>query len=311
MNPKEAIILAAKGAAMGAANVIPGVSGGTVAFITGIYERLINAIKAFDHKAVMLLLKFQFREFASKVDLFFLMPLGAGVFVSILSLAKLLEYLLENHEVHVFAFFFGLILASIYFVGKLVKCWCPRSVMAFVVGAGVAVAIGFIPPAEESTNALYLFICGMAAISSMIIPGISGSFVLLIMGNYLLVLTSISGLAKDPGASIRVLVPFGLGCAIGIVALSHFLSWLFKRFHDAAVALMTGFVAGSLLIIWPWKEPAETVTKPSGEVKIISYDRFLPDFGDTQTLLAVGLLVGGVVLVWVMEKMASGKPAKA
>ncbi len=310
MNLKDSFLLAAKGAAMGAANVIPGVSGGTVAFITGIYERLINAIKSFDVRAGGLLLKFQFKAFAAHVDLGFLIPLGAGVVVSILSLAKLLEYLLGNHEVLVFAFFFGLILSSIYFVGKLVKCWCPRSVMAFVVGAGIAIAISFVPPAEESTNVLYLFLCGIAAISSMIIPGISGSFVLLIMGNYLLVLSSISGAAKDPVSSLKVLVPFGAGCAVGIVALSHFLSWLFKRFHDAAVALMTGFVAGSLLIIWPWKEPAETVTKPSGEVKILSYDRFIPDFGNTQTLLAIALVVIGAGLVWGLEKSAAGKPQK-
>ncbi|MDA7916454.1 DUF368 domain-containing protein [Verrucomicrobia bacterium] len=310
MNFKEALVLVLKGATMGAANVIPGVSGGTVAFITGIYERLINAIKSFDHHAVGMLVKFQFKEFVKHVDLQFLVPLGAGVVVSILSLARLLEYLLGNHEVLVFAFFFGLILASVYFVGMLVKSWCPRSVISLLVGAVIAIAIGFVPPAEESTNMFYLFVCGIAAISSMIIPGISGSFVLLIMGNYLLVLSSISGAAKDPVASLKVLIPFGVGCAVGIVVLSHFLSWLFKRFHDAAIALMTGFVAGSLLIIWPWKEPAETVAKPSGEIKILSYDRFLPNFGDSHTMIAIALVIVGAGLVWGLEKSAAGKPEK-
>lgn len=301
------IFLFIKGAAMGAANVIPGVSGGTVAFITGIYERLINALKSIDHHAVGHLLRFRFREFAKHVDLLFLVVLGLGVLLSIVSLAKLLEWLFANHERLVLAFFFGLILASIYFVGKLVKRWSIGPIAAILIGAAIAVGIGLLPPASENTNFFYLLLCGVAAVSSMIIPGISGSFVLLLMGNYLLILGAISGAASDPGRSIKLLIPFGIGVVAGLLVLSHVLSWLFKRYHDIAVALMTGFVAGSLYIIWPWKypDPDKIIIKPGGEEKIIAYIREAPDFGSAQTWFAIGLIVIGAALVWLLELTAS------
>lgn len=227
------ISTALKGAAMGAANVIPGVSGGTIAFITGIYERLINAIKSCGPAALKLLLARKFKEFAEHIDLRFLAAIAIGALVSILSLAKFLEWAFSAHPTPVWAFFFGLILASIWGVGKMVKKWGPGPVVALLIGFGIAISLLFLPHATANEGKLYLVLCGIVAISSMIIPGVSGSFVLLIMGNYALVLGAI-GDFKFP-----ILIPFAIGCVIGLIALSHVLSWIFERYHDVAVALIT------------------------------------------------------------------------
>lgn len=298
-----------KGAAMGAANVIPGVSGGTVAFITGIYERLINGIKAFGPHSLKLLLTGRFAEFAKATDFAFLAALGAGVVISILSLAKLLEFLFEKHAVHVWAFFFGLILASILFVGAKVGRWGLGPLIGFLIGAAVAVSIALLKPASENDAPLYLMLCGVIAMASMIMPGLSGSFVLLLLGNYqLIMIDSVSKLTDLDLSVLRILVPVGIGAVIGLISLSHLLSWVFRRFHDLAVALLTGFVAGSLLIIWPWKT-ALTEAFGSGDAiktKVIGYSWHFPEF-NTETFLAVGFIIAGFALVWVMEKV-SGVP---
>ena len=275
LSMKEFISLFLKGAAMGAANVIPGVSGGTVAFVFGIYERLIHAIKSCDVTAIKLLFSGRFNEFARRIDFRFLFCLGLGVLVSIVSLAKLLKLLLADHPVLVFAFFFGLILASVYFVGKRVSRWRMASLVALLLGSGIALAIAFLSPASENANPLYLVLCGVVAMASMIIPGLSGSFVLLLMGNYQLVMIdSVAKLTSLDTSALRILIPVGIGAVLGLVALSHLLAWIFKRFHDIAVALLTGFVAGSLLIIWPWKTAVIETLGAAGETKekVVGYD---------------------------------------
>ncbi len=306
---KEHLSVFLKGAAMGAANVIPGVSGGTVAFITGIYERLINAIKSFGVEAAKLLLKGQFRAFAEKVDFWFLAWLGLGVVVSILTLAKLLEYLFENQAVLVWAFFFGLILSSVYFVGKQVKKWSAGAVIGCVVGAVIAISVALLKPASENDAIWYLLICGVVAMASMIIPGLSGSFVLLLMGNYQLVMIeSVSALTNGDLSALKILIPVGIGAVIGVLALSHLLSWVFREFHDQAVALLTGFVAGSLLIIWPWKEEIVQTFEAAGKTKekVVGYDWYLPDLC-AHNLIALAVMAVGFVAVWLME--SSGKDA--
>lgn len=308
---KGPIVVFLKGVGMGAANVIPGVSGGTVAFITGIYERLINAIKSFDVTAAKLLLKGQFRAFAEKVDFWFLSCLGGGVIVSILTLAKVLEYLFASHATYVYAFFFGLILASIFFVGRQVKRWSASPLTCCLVGAGIAVTVALMKPASQNDSVSYLLICGVVAMASMIIPGLSGSFVLLLMGNYqLIMIESVSRLTGGDLAVLTVLIPVGIGAVIGVVALSHLLAWIFQRYHDQAVALLTGFVAGSLLIIWPWKEEIVQTFEVAGKAKdkVIGYEWFLPDLS-VGTGLAIGIMVLGFVIVWVMESL--GKEAIA
>lgn len=298
-----------RGVAMGAANVIPGVSGGTIAFISGIYERLINAIRRFGPATFRLLLAGRHGEFARQTDLGFLAILGSGVAVGILSLARVLHYLLERHAVFVWAFFFGLILASILFVGARVGRWRAAPLLAFAIGTAVAVSVTLLTPAEENAGTLYLLVCGAVAMASMIMPGLSGSFVLLLLGNYQLVMIdSVTRLTEfDPGA-FRVLLPVGIGAVIGLVTLSHVLSWVFRRFHDVAVALLTGFVAGSLPVIWPWKTPviATLGTGAAVREKVVGYDWLLPD-PTAATLAAVGVMAAGFLLVWLMERVGAGR----
>lgn len=301
----QIISLFLKGLAMGAANVIPGVSGGTIALITGIYERLINAIKSVDHKALKLLLQFRFADFWRAVDGTFLASLMAGVGVSIISLAKLLEYLLEQHETPTMAFFFGLILLSIVFVGKTVNHWGGTTLAMLAIGTAIAVSIALLAPATEDNSFFYVFLCGIVAICSMILPGLSGSFILIIMGNYGLILAAIGS------ADFSILLPLGLGCAFGLIAFSHLLSWIFKHFRDQTIALMTGFILGSLSIIWPWKtatiEVLSRQNKPDKEV-ITGYDWALPTLTDNTTWLALALVVAGALTIWGVERFA-GEPS--
>ena len=299
----ELIALFLKGLAMGAANVIPGVSGGTIALITGIYERLINAIKAFDHNVLKLLLRRDIKGAWYKVDGSFLSAVLAGVAISIVSLAKLLEYLLEHHELLTMAFFFGLILLSVYFVGKTVRNWNAVSMALLALGTAVAVAIALLAPATENASFFYVFVCGIVAICSMILPGLSGSFILIIMGNYALILGAIGS------ADLGILLPLLLGCAVGLVAFSHLLAWVFKHFHDQTIALMTGFILGSLAIIWPWKNTLTTQIERAGkEAKevVTGYDWYLPSLLDSINWLAIVLIVLGGIAIYLMERFAGG-----
>ena len=300
---------------MGAANVIPGVSGGTIAFVTGIYETLIASLKSFDHHALGHLLKFRFGKFAEHVNLKFLAPLLIGAVISILTLAKLLLWLFQNHEILTWAFFFGLIVASVLVVGRSVKKWGPSVFVALLLGTAIAVFISFAKPAQENDAFLFLILCGAVAFSSMIIPGLSGSFVLLLMGNYSLVLTGISEFttalkAFDTAAIWEVfggiILPIGIGVAIGFVAFSHLLHWLFKRLHDQTVALLTGFILGSLLIIWPWKMPH--VELIAGKEKTVGYDWLPAPLGEPVTYAAFGLMLAGFLCVWLLEKAGAEKP---
>lgn len=299
MNPHIATFL--KGLAMGAANVIPGVSGGTVALVTGIYERLINALKSCDFKALKLLLSRDFKGAWQHVDGSFLAAILGGVAVSIISLAKLLEYLLGSYEVLTMAFFFGLIAVSVLSVGRTVKQWGVSAISALLVGTLLAVSVAFLAPAGENANAGYLFVCGVVAICSMILPGLSGSFVLIIMGNYALVLGAIGRF------DMAILLPMALGCGIGLLAFAHLLGWVYAKFHDQTVALMTGFILGSLAIVWPWKNTlTEVVTREGKDDKVITtgYEWFTPALGDSTTWVALGLMVVGGLMIWGMEKVS-------
>ena len=286
---------------MGAANVIPGVSGGTVALVTGIYERLINALKSCDLNALKLLFARDFKGAWKHVDGGFLSAILGGVAVSIISLAKVLEYLLGNFEVLTMAFFFGLIAVSVISVGRTVKRWGASSILALVLGTALAVSVAFLAPAGENANAGYLFLCGVVAICSMILPGLSGSFVLIIMGNYALVLGAIGRF------DMAILLPMALGCGLGLLAFAHVLGWVYEKFHDQTVAMMTGFILGSLAIVWPWKNTlTEVVVREGKDDKIITtgYEWFTPAFSDGSTLMALGLMVVGGLMIWGMEKVS-------
>ncbi|MFK7861968.1 MAG: DUF368 domain-containing protein [Granulosicoccus sp.] len=296
------IVLFLKGLAMGAANVIPGVSGGTIALITGIYERLINAIKHCDVTALKSVLRGDFRAAWNHVDGTWLSILLGSVAISIVTLARLFEFLLEHHEQATMAFFFGLILLSILYVARGVKHWSMTTAAALLTGTAIAVAIATLAPASENDGMLYVFLCGVIAISSMILPGLSGSFILILMGNYALVLGAISSF------NLAILVPLALGCAFGLVAFSHVIAWVFKRYADQTLALMTGFVVGSLVVIWPWKKAViETLERAGKEPRdiVTRYEWFLPSMQDTSTWIAISLMILGAACIALMERFAS------
>ena len=292
---------------MGLANVIPGVSGGTIALLTGIFERFINALKSFDLEALKLLSKFKFKEFAQHTDLLFLIVLFLGEGISILTGAKLLEWLFKNYEVHVWAFFFGLILASVYYVGRMVKKINIWKVLLAIAGAAVAFGFSIVNPATENDNIFYLVLCGAIAICDMLLPGISGSFTLILLGNYkLIVIDSVSHL------NLAVLIPVAIGAVIGFLSFSRFLSWLMKTYGDQTLSVLTGFIFGSLVFIWPWKKPiylmqnGHEVFNSHGDVIIQGYDKFLPEFNQ-QTFVAIAFMIAGMALVCVIEEISSRK----
>ena len=251
---KHYIILFLKGMAMGIANVIPGVSGGTIALITEIYEELINSLKSFDKKALKLMISLNLSGFIQHTNLYFLLALFAGSIASVFSIASLFKYLFLYYPILIWAFFFGLIIASIYFVGKRIQQWKSNSIISLIIGTIVALSLSFITPANENSNLFFVFLCGIIGISGMMLPGLSGSFILILMGNYeLLMVTAITDL------NIILLGVFFLGSAFGLMSFSHILSWVFKHYKDATLALLTGFILGSLSIIWPWKEPVKRI----------------------------------------------------
>ncbi len=299
------LLLFIKGLAMGAANVIPGVSGGTIALITGIYERLINAIKSFDLQAARLLLARDIKGLWQHVDGRWLSLLLGGIAVSIFTLARLFEYLLEHHERYTMAFFFGLILLSVVSVGRKVGHWGVATILALVVGTVIAAGIALVVPASQNDSFAYLFLCGVLAISSMVLPGLSGSFVLIILGNYALVLAAISGL------NLSVLLPLALGCAFGLVAFTQVLAWVLKHYEQQTIALMTGFVLGSLLVIWPWKETlVQMIERPGKPPKeaVQGYEWFLPNLASTETWIAIAMMLAGIAVIALMERVSAVEP---
>jgi len=282
---------------MGAANVIPGVSGGTIALVTGVYEELIESLKSFNIQAIRLLLKRDFKGFSTYIHLDFLIVLFFGVGLSIVSLAKLIEYLFTKNEQLVWSFFFGLIIASIYYVGKMVKNWNIISVSSLILGIILASSLAFIKPVSENASIYYLVLCGVVAVSSMILPGLSGSYVLILMGNYqLIMLQSVS----DPINNMSILLPVVIGAIIGFLGLSHGISYVLKKFYNPTISLLTGFVIGSLIIIWPWKIASDTITARNGDLKVVSYEWLFPEI-NSDNLLCLFLILAGIILVWLVE----------
>ncbi|MDA9666492.1 DUF368 domain-containing protein [bacterium] len=295
---RQYLILFLKGFGMGAANVIPGVSGGTIALVTGIYEELIESLKSFNLKALNFLFKLDLKGFAKHIHLQFLIAVFTGIAISIVSLAKIIEYFFSLNEQLVWSFFFGLIIASIYYVGKMVNKWSFPSVLSLILGILIASSLAFIKPVSENSATYYLIICGIVAVSSMILPGLSGSYVLILMGNYqLIMLKSVS----DPISNIQILLPVIFGAVIGFLALSHGISFILKKYYNFTISLLTGFVIGSLLIIWPWKIASETIPGRNGELKVVSYDWLLPDILNIENIMCIFLILLGTFLVWAIE----------
>lgn len=240
-----------KGFAMGAANVIPGVSGGTIALITGIFGRIINALNGLmSFKTWKLLFAGKFKEFVSKVDGRFLLAVMIGAVLSVFTLAKLMQYLLDQYPVQTWAFFLGMIAASAVFMLAEVRCWRVSYGLWIAVGIGLGIALCTLSPTETTDDLWFIFICGAIAICTMILPGVSGSFILLLLGKYEYIMNAIRYL------NWPVLAVFGIGCAIGIVAFSKALHWLLARYQQQTMLVLVGFVMGSLIKVWPWSDEA-------------------------------------------------------
>lgn len=248
------LITSLKGIAMGAADVIPGVSGGTIAFMTGIYEELIFSLKSIDFKSLSLLFKGDIKGFWKAINGNFLVALFSGVLVSIFTLARLMQYLLINHPIPLWSFFFGLIIASALFILRDIEKWKISYVIALLVGIAIAVWICLVSPSETTNAWWFIFVSGMIAICAMILPGISGSFILLLMGKYAFMMTAIKEF------NIPIIIVFAAGAVIGLLAFSHVLSWLLKKYYKQTIALLAGFMAGSLVKVWPWKIESLTYT---------------------------------------------------
>ena len=244
---------------MGGADVVPGVSGGTIAFITGIYETLLKSISSVNAEALQLLIKGRIKDLWQHINGNFLATLFAGIFVSILTLAQLLGYLLETHPIQLWSFFFGLIIIAAYLVAKEINTWSAGVFVAAAVGIAIAYYITLATPAETPTSLWFVFLSGAIAICAMILPGISGSFILLILGKYAFILEAVNE------RNLAVIAVFGLGCVVGILTFARIISWLLNRYHDVAVALLAGFMIGSLGKIWPWKEVVLTRMNSHGE----------------------------------------------
>ncbi|MDG2226834.1 MAG: DUF368 domain-containing protein [Flavobacteriales bacterium] len=293
------LLLLLKGMAMGAADVVPGVSGGTIAFISGIYEELLDTINSVNLGALKTLKKEGVKAAWMSINGNFIVTLFLGIVISIASLAKLISYLLEAHPILIWSFFFGLVLASILYVGKQVKSWNAGAIISIIIGAGLAFWITILPPLSNSDELWFIFVSGMIAICAMILPGISGSFILLLMGSYQTVL----GAVKDK--DLLTIGVFMAGAVIGLLSFSRVLKWMFAKYHDFTIAILTGFLIGSLNKLWPWKETISTRVNSHGERVPFIQENILPaDCVDPPIIIALLFCVSGIAVILGMELVA-------
>lgn len=300
---KDYLLLFLKGVGMGSADVVPGVSGGTIAFITGIYQELLDSIRSVDGEAVGMLLKFKVADFWQKINGNFLAAVFGGIAVAVFSLAKLLTYLLANFPIQLWAFFFGLIVASVLLVGKQVTRWSPINIIAGVVGIALAYFITITSGAQTSDAIWFVFLAGMIAICAMILPGISGSFILVLLGKYTFILSAVKEL------KIGIIAVFMGGCLVGILSFSHLLGWMLKRYYNLTITFLIGIMIGSLNKVWPWKKVLETYTDSHGKVKPLLEKSILPSQfqGEAFVMYAVIFAVVGFAIVYLVERLAPQK----
>lgn len=297
---KNYLLLVLRGCAMGAADVIPGVSGGTIAFITGIYEELINSIRSVDLQALRLLVTLKFKEFWKHINGNFLISVVAGIAISIFSLAKLMTYLLNTHPLYVWSFFFGLIIASALLVSKEVKKWDLFSITSMIVGIVIGYTITVLTPTSTPETWWFILLSGAIAICAMILPGISGAFILLLLGKYEYIITAVSEF------NIGILLIFLVGAVAGIISFSHLLSWLLKNYHGMTVALLTGFMVGSLNKVWPWQiTDTELINGSPFEIERNVFPAAYEQAGnDPLTWQVLLMCIIGFFLIWGIEKLA-------
>jgi putative membrane protein len=296
------VFITLKGMAMGAADVVPGVSGGTIAFISGIYEELITSINNINLSLVPLFRKEGAKAVWNKINGNFLASLFLGIFISVLSLAKFLSWLLENEPILLWSFFFGLVVASIFMVAKEITKWNLGSILVFIAGSVLAYFITELPVNDNVDSLPFLFLSGALAICAMILPGISGAFILVLLGSYKTILDAVH--ERD----IKIILTVGVGAIFGLLSFARLLKWMFNHYKNITLALLTGFILGSLNKIWPWKKVLET--KTFGEKIIVVDDvNVLPGTfeGDNKLMLAIILAVLGFSLIFILERSASKK----
>lgn len=304
--PREYLGLGLRGFCMGCADVVPGVSGGTMAFILGIYEELIESIRIlgtpeFLRAVVGFRVGEVFRMFRWK----FLGSVLGGIFVAVLSLAKGIEWLLENQPVYLWSFFFGLVLASIYAVSKRKTRWTAGTTAAVAAGTvGAFIVVGLVP-VQTPENYLFLFFSGALAICAMILPGISGSFILVLLGKYEYILRAVN--ERD----LATLAVVAAGCGVGIISFAQILGWLFRRYHDMTIAVLIGLMVGSLRKIWPWKETVEFMRDRHGELQPMIEKNVLPESWNGEVGMALALAAIGFVVVLVLDRLANSDKRNA
>ena len=296
------IIVALKGMAMGAADVVPGVSGGTIAFISGIYEELITSLNNIDLQLFKTWRHEGFKAAWNRINGNFLLALFIGIAISVLTLAQLISWLLDNEPILVWSFFFGLVSASIIFVAKTIERWTAGTVLAFILGAVLAYLITIIPAGSNSESLPFLFLSGALAICAMILPGISGAFILVLLGSYKTILEAVN--QRD----MMIIATVGLGAVFGLLSFSKLLKWMFRKYKNLTLALLTGFMLGSLNKIWPWKRVVES-REVEGKTLVVKEVNISPFemAGDNQLMAAIVLAILGFSVIFILEKAASKK----
>ena len=295
------LIISLKGIAMGAADAVPGVSGGTIAFISGIYEELINTISGVNLSLLTTLRKDGFFAFWKQLNGSFILALLCGIIISFVSFMRLAKYLLENHPILIWSFFFGLIIASIYFVAKQITKWNLATIIAIGFGAIVAYYITTIPASNVNESSYFLFFAGALAICAMILPGISGSFILVILGAY----KTLSDAIHD--FDFKKLALFVGGAIVGLLSFSHVLKWLFKKYHNLTLAILTGFILGSLNKVWPWKKVL-SLRENSDGIQVPFLEESVSPFsfdGENKIILAISFMIIGFLTIFLLEKFGS------
>ena len=300
---RQAVGLWLKGVCMGSADVIPGVSGGTIALITGIYEDLIGALRSIDARVVQMLLAFDLKSILARVHVRFLLVLFLGIVTAIISLARLMNFLLHHHPVPTWSLFFGLIVASVLIVGKQVTGWKGKAGFCFIGGIIAGSIIVNLIPISTPESLWFIFLCGFVAICAMILPGISGAFILLILGKY----EFITGTLKNPFIlqNMIIIFVFCLGCLIGLMSFSRVLNFLLSKYHNLTLAFLAGLITGSLQKIWPWKQVIETQII-RGKEHVIWGHPILPNTLDQEFVMAMIMAIVGFVAVWFIERMSKG-----
>jgi len=298
------LLLFFKGVGMGAADVVPGISGGTIAFITGIYEELLLSINAIDAEALRLLMRFRIGEFWQKINGNFLIVLFGGILTSLLALSRVMIYILSNHPIFIWSFFFGLILISALLVLRKITNWMLVSVLSLFLGIAIAYLITMVSPVQTPDNLFFIFLAGTLSICAMILPGLSGAFILVLLGKYQFIAGTL------PDFNLPVLAVFVAGCAVGLLSFSRILTWILKNYHNATVALLAGFMLGSLNKVWPWRQVLEYVTDregkqiPAFDKSILPWNYFELTGKDPQVFQAIMMMAVGVFIVVLIEKIA-------